>query len=464
MPRNIRHNYSTHAAGRGVQSTFRRGEVIPKFTANFAEALTSVGEYVTGATWYCGNYQSVVMSNAISDTTTTSVALQCQYPCESWLKVVATTSTGAKHAMVIAVNVMNGWWFQGETTTPVSGPYILTCVSAIPAGPTLTLTGQAPDGVVGLPFSYSYTRQGGTGPWLFYLAAGTLPNGITLNQSTGQITGTPTTAATFSFTIGVSSADGQAAMDPDGIVVTAATLDQVVAQDSPLIYLKLNETTGTTATDYSGHGYPGTYGGTYVQSPVALRPGGRSIQVGVPTINDFGYVTIPDGGYDSAFTGDQWTVEVVMRCTTTPLAVANAPSQQIVSKFLSPLYGSATFEVVADVSPTMKYFTGVTSDAVTHEGTLINAPNLLDNNTHIITLSKNGPDMRMYIDGELAGTGNRIGAAALSATPISIGSIYAPPFIGPGQFQGYISDFQLYDHVLSDARILLHAQAAGLHA
>jgi hypothetical protein len=44
---------------------------------------------------------------------------------------------------------------------------------------------------------------GGVKPYTFSVSSGSLPPGLALNSATGAITGTPTTAGTFSFTISV---------------------------------------------------------------------------------------------------------------------------------------------------------------------------------------------------------------------------------------------------------------------
>lgn len=63
--------------------------------------------------------------------------------------------------------------------------------------------------VVNVPFStFTLTATGGNTPYTWSISAGALPTGLSLNSSTGQITGTPTAGGTFNFTPHVHSADG----------------------------------------------------------------------------------------------------------------------------------------------------------------------------------------------------------------------------------------------------------------
>ena len=55
--------------------------------------------------------------------------------------------------------------------------------------------------MLGSVFTQTVTATGGTGSYVFSVSAGSLPAGLTLNAATGVISGTPTTAATSSFTI-----------------------------------------------------------------------------------------------------------------------------------------------------------------------------------------------------------------------------------------------------------------------
>lgn len=59
---------------------------------------------------------------------------------------------------------------------------------------------QLAEGVAGKPYTQTLTSSGGTGPYAYSLASGTLPPGVTLSNS-GALSGTPTTAGSYTFTV-----------------------------------------------------------------------------------------------------------------------------------------------------------------------------------------------------------------------------------------------------------------------
>ena len=58
-----------------------------------------------------------------------------------------------------------------------------------------------PDGGLGVAYSQTVTQTGGAAPVAFSVSSGALPDGLALDSATGAITGTPTAAGTFNFTI-----------------------------------------------------------------------------------------------------------------------------------------------------------------------------------------------------------------------------------------------------------------------
>jgi hypothetical protein len=68
-------------------------------------------------------------------------------------------------------------------------------------GCSITTTSAVPAGTVGVSYSGTLTTAGCTSPLTWSVASGSLPSGLSLNPSTGVISGTPTTAGTSSFTV-----------------------------------------------------------------------------------------------------------------------------------------------------------------------------------------------------------------------------------------------------------------------
>lgn len=62
--------------------------------------------------------------------------------------------------------------------------------------------------IVGRPFAQRVTPSNGLGPYQFALSAGALPAGLQLDSATGIISGFPTTAGSYSFTIATVDANG----------------------------------------------------------------------------------------------------------------------------------------------------------------------------------------------------------------------------------------------------------------
>ena len=84
-------------------------------------------------------------------------------------------------------------------------------VSSGGGGTPLTLvTSILPNGTRGVFYSQQLVASGGRQPYT-WSSTGILPVGLTLNASTGVLSGTPTAAAGYSFTITVRDADGRTA-------------------------------------------------------------------------------------------------------------------------------------------------------------------------------------------------------------------------------------------------------------
>lgn len=80
-------------------------------------------------------------------------------------------------------------------------------ISSPTSPPTITC-GNPPNGSVFVPYAHNFdsSTSGGTPPYTFSVLSGALPTGVTLNTSSGIISGTPTAVGTFTFAIEVTDA------------------------------------------------------------------------------------------------------------------------------------------------------------------------------------------------------------------------------------------------------------------
>jgi large repetitive protein len=102
-------------------------------------------------------------------------------------------------------------------------------------------TGSLPGGTVNAAYSANLAATGGSAPYAWSVASGSLPTGLTLS-TTGTISGTPTVAQTFNFMIRVTDSIGLPSSKAFSIVIAAPPLS--ITSTSPL-------PRGTTLVPYS---------------------------------------------------------------------------------------------------------------------------------------------------------------------------------------------------------------------
>jgi hypothetical protein len=82
------------------------------------------------------------------------------------------------------------------------------------------LTNSLPDGQAGAPYSMQIQSAGGVAPYSWSVTAGSLPAGVSLNPSTGLLSGTPTATGSSSMTIRVSDSSLPKLVATAGLTMT----------------------------------------------------------------------------------------------------------------------------------------------------------------------------------------------------------------------------------------------------
>ena len=88
----------------------------------------------------------------------------------------------------------------------------------------LTVTCPSSSATVSVPYTSTVGATGGVAPYTFAIISGSLPTGLSLNSTTGVITGTPTASGTFNFVLDVTDSNSHTAMLACAITVSPPPL------------------------------------------------------------------------------------------------------------------------------------------------------------------------------------------------------------------------------------------------
>ncbi|MGH9642488.1 MAG: putative Ig domain-containing protein [Terriglobales bacterium] len=117
------------------------------------------------------------------------------------------TSTGAITGTPTQAGTFNFTAQVVDSTGTQAGTATANCQIVV-SPPAITLTCPSGAAQIGMAYNSALVVSGGTPPYTFSITSGSLPPGLTLNTSTGAITGTPTQAGTFNFTAQVVDSTG----------------------------------------------------------------------------------------------------------------------------------------------------------------------------------------------------------------------------------------------------------------
>jgi hypothetical protein len=160
---------------------------------------------------------------------------------------------------------------------------VFTCTANIQASPASLSSGN-----VGMPYNRTISGSGGTPPYTFSIFDGTFPPGLFLDNLTGSITGTPTSAGSFSFTIRVSDSNQCFADIPYTINITIPVCllcdefdDNVLRSDFSYLKGNWNEMGGSLTGTASGKALavamPAFNGCTTCSFETTMKSGGEKV-------------------------------------------------------------------------------------------------------------------------------------------------------------------------------------------
>ena len=178
-------------------------------------------------------------------------------------------------------------------------------------------TTSLPNGVPAVAYSETLTAIGADGNYTWSLTGGSLPTGLSLNTSTGGISGTPTQVETQTFTIEVMSGDGQT--DSQQLTIDVNTTLSVFTTTLPsgISGVTYNETIVATGGDGS---YSWALAAGSGPLPTGLNLAASGDIVGTPTTAGTSNFTVEvTSGGQTAQRALSLTVHGMLSVTTTSL-------------------------------------------------------------------------------------------------------------------------------------------------
>lgn len=219
----------------------------------------------------------------------------------------------------------------------------------------------------------------------------------------------------------------------------ALSYDDEVLADSPALYWKLNEASGTTATDSSGNARNGTYGGTYTLATATGYPGSTT----VPYFNGGGVLGNANLVSDGSFSIECWFTKDDFKTGQTADINALVGDLRSVSNGVLARWNGDTTTLTTYIANGGSYST-------------LTATTLEDTKYHYV-LTSSGTTCRLYLNGSQV-TFDSISAAGFDMTWTA-----ARIWTGGGQsmfMMGSVGAVAVYPTELSAARVAAHYAAA----
>ncbi|WP_133247562.1 putative Ig domain-containing protein, partial [Arthrobacter sp. H-02-3] len=201
----------------------------PVFTASTPPATATVGTAYT--------YTFAASGNPAPTFRVSSGALPAGLSLNATTGVLSGTPTAAGPA-TFTVTATNG------VSPDAVTPSITITVNTAQAAPVFTASTPPATATVGTAYTYTFAASGNPAP-TFRVSSGALPAGLSLNATTGVLSGTPTAAGPATFTVTATNGVSPDAVTPS-ITITVNT-----AQTAPVFTASTPPATATVGTAYT---------------------------------------------------------------------------------------------------------------------------------------------------------------------------------------------------------------------
>lgn len=199
---------------------------------------------------------------------------------------------------------------------PQGAGYDIGAYEYVTTGLNITTT-SLPYGIVNSPYSQTLQASGGTTPYTWSISSGSLPDGVSLNSSTGTISGTPTTEGTFNFTVKVTDLASPANTDTQDLSITInypdttpPTISSVVATPSSNS-ATITWQTDELATSRIDYGLTPSYG-SYEEDLTLKQSHSITLTTLEPETTYYYKITSNDSSGNSATYSDQFTTTSIL--------------------------------------------------------------------------------------------------------------------------------------------------------
>ena len=242
---------------------------------------------------------------------------------------------------------------------------------AVNSAPSFTADSPPASAAVGTAFSYSFIASGSPSP-TFAVSSGAVPAGLTLDSTTGALSGTPTVAGPYTFTVTATNGVGSPA------VSGSITID---VEGGPAFTAEAPPATAATGISYAysflASGYPaptfGVQSGT-LPPGLALSPA-SGLLFGLPTT--VGVYTFSISATNVVTTAVTPNLSITVSAPSAPVFTADVPPSASFDVAYSYAFGARgsptpTFFVASGVLPTglsLSPDTGILSGTATVVGT-----------------------------------------------------------------------------------------------